>query len=336
MQSTLSPPGLLPETPAFGRRRKSVGQLAKLTFALKWAENRRLDNLSPWNSFDCATTVGVLADSLSDPGAPRYSSCTRLRDRELSARGLPMRVEFSVSCAVTRNTDGSTMNRIVPIAFALSSSPLAAPRSPSKKTAVATFAGGCFWCVEPPFDKVDGVISTTSGYIGGQIDNPTYKQVSAGGTGHAEAVEIVYDPAKVSYEKLLDIFWRNIDPLAKDRQFCDDGDSTAARSSFTTTSSGVSPKSRRREIEVREFEPADPDRDRCRRPSTRPRTTTRTRSQEATKYKFYRWNCGRDQRLEELWGTKRSRRMTCPPDVRSCAALTGVVAAMAGWRWIQR
>ena len=94
-----------------------------------------------------------------------------------------------------------------------------------QKTEVATFAGGCFWCVEADFDKVDGVISTTSGYIGGQLDNPTYKQVSAGGTGHAEAVEIVFDPAKVSYEKLLDVFWRNIDPVAKDRQFCDEGDS---------------------------------------------------------------------------------------------------------------
>src|SRR5436190_12021884 len=88
-------------------------------------------------------------------------------------------------------------------------------------TAIATFAGGCFWCVEADFDKVDGVISTTSGYVGGKVDNPTYGQVSSGGTGHTEAVEIVYAPAKVSYQKLLDVFWRNHDPLAKDRQFCD-------------------------------------------------------------------------------------------------------------------
>ena len=92
--------------------------------------------------------------------------------------------------------------------------------------AVATFAGGCFWCTEADFDKVEGVISTTSGYIGGKVANPTYQQVSAGGTGHTEAVEIVFDPAKVSYQKLLDVFWRNHDPLAKDRQFCDRGDST--------------------------------------------------------------------------------------------------------------
>src|SRR5207344_2912368 len=91
-------------------------------------------------------------------------------------------------------------------------------------TAKATFAGGCFWCVEADFDKVPGVISTISGYTGGKVDNPTYNQVSAGVTGHAEAVEIAYDPAKVSYQKLLDVFWRNHDPLAKNRQFCDSGD----------------------------------------------------------------------------------------------------------------
>jgi peptide-methionine (S)-S-oxide reductase len=91
-------------------------------------------------------------------------------------------------------------------------------------TATATFAGGCFWCVEADFDKVPGVISTTSGYIGGHLANPTYQQVSAGGTGHAEAVEVVYDPAKISYAKLLDWFWHHVDPLVKNRQFCDVGD----------------------------------------------------------------------------------------------------------------
>src|SRR5436190_24036184 len=90
--------------------------------------------------------------------------------------------------------------------------------------AVATFAGGCFWCMEPPFDKIPGVVSTTSGYTGGMKRNPSYEEVSSGTTGHAEAVQIVYDPAKVSYQKLLDVFWHNIDPLVKDRQFCDRGD----------------------------------------------------------------------------------------------------------------
>src|SRR4030081_2490143 len=92
------------------------------------------------------------------------------------------------------------------------------------KTAIATFAGGCFWCVEADFDKVEGVISTTSGYTGGTVANPTYYEVGSGRTGHTEAVEIVYDPAKITYEKLLDVFWHNHDPLAKNRQFCDRGD----------------------------------------------------------------------------------------------------------------
>ena len=90
--------------------------------------------------------------------------------------------------------------------------------------AVATFAGGCFWCMEPPFDKLDGVISTTSGYAGGRTANPTYDQVSSGRTGHLEVLQIEYDPAKVSYEELLDVFWRNIDPLDGGGQFCDKGE----------------------------------------------------------------------------------------------------------------
>src|SRR5690349_3221929 len=89
------------------------------------------------------------------------------------------------------------------------------------KTEKAIFAGGCFWCTEADFDKVPGVLSTTSGYIGGSVANPTYHQVSAGSTGHAEAVEVVYDPAKVNYAKLVDYFWHTIDPLVKDKQFCD-------------------------------------------------------------------------------------------------------------------
>jgi len=91
------------------------------------------------------------------------------------------------------------------------------------KTETATFAGGCFWCMESPFDKLDGVISVTVGYTGGQVKNPTYEQVSAGGTGHAESVQIVFDPARISFTRLLDVFWHNTDPTVKDRQFCDVG-----------------------------------------------------------------------------------------------------------------
>ena len=109
------------------------------------------------------------------------------------------------------------------LAMVFAATSMAPAQSNTPPKAVATFAGGCFWCVEADFDKVAGVISTTSGYAGGSVANPTYYQVSAGSTGHTEVVEIAYDPAKVSYQKLLDVFWRNHDPLAKDRQFCDSG-----------------------------------------------------------------------------------------------------------------
>ena len=103
---------------------------------------------------------------------------------------------------------------------------VAVPAAPARAadaqaTATATFAGGCFWCMQPPFENLPGVVSTTVGYTGGTKKNPTYEEVSAGGTGHAESIQIVYDPQKVSYEKLLDIFWHNVDPLTADAQFCD-------------------------------------------------------------------------------------------------------------------
>lgn len=92
-----------------------------------------------------------------------------------------------------------------------------------KMTALATFAGGCFWCMEPAFDKVEGVIATTSGYTGGRKENPTYKEVSSGTTGHCEALQVEFDPAQVSYQQLLEVFWHNVDPTTPDRQFCDVG-----------------------------------------------------------------------------------------------------------------
>jgi len=179
-----------------------------------------------------------------------------------------------------------------------------APDAATQKTATATFAGGCFWCVEADFDKVAGVISTTSGYIGGRTPNPTYEQVSAGGTGHAEAVEIVYDPAKVSYEKLLDVFWHNVDPLVKDRQFCDRGDQYRTAIFYhgeeqkrAAEASKVAVQARFKEPIVTQIVPAGPF----------------TKAEEyhqdyyvknPVRYKFYRFNCGRDARLEELWGKK--------------------------------
>lgn len=181
---------------------------------------------------------------------------------------------------------------------------VALAQSPAPKTAKATFAGGCFWCVEADFDKVAGVISTTSGYIGGNVADPTYRQVSRGGTGHAEAVEVVYDPAKVTYEKLLDVFWHNIDPVAKDRQFCDSGDmyrsaifvhdagqlERAEKSKKDMEASGKFSFPIQTEIVLAtKFYPAeDYHQD--------------FYLKNPAKYKFYRWNCGRDQRLEQIWG----------------------------------
>jgi peptide-methionine (S)-S-oxide reductase len=175
------------------------------------------------------------------------------------------------------------------------------------KTAKAIFAGGCFWCVEADFDKVAGVISTTSGYINGTVKNPSYKQVSAGGTGHAEAVEIVYDPAKVSFAKLLDVFWRNIDPLVKDKQFCDSGDmyrsgifylddeqKKLAEETKQKVAAKFAPRMVYTEITKADtfYKAEDYHQDYYKKNEAR--------------YNFYRWNCGRDQRLEQLWGKKES------------------------------
>jgi len=170
--------------------------------------------------------------------------------------------------------------------------------------AVATLAGGCFWCMEPPFDALEGVISTTSGYTGGHTKDPTYEEVSAGATGHAEAVQVVFDPKKVTYAKLLEVFWQNIDPLDQAGQFCDKG--RQYRSAIFThddeqrrlaeQSKNALEDSRRFSWPiVTEIAPASPfyhaeeyHQDYYRKNPVR--------------YKFYRWGCGRDQRLREVWG----------------------------------
>jgi peptide-methionine (S)-S-oxide reductase len=179
--------------------------------------------------------------------------------------------------------------------------------SAQEKTARAIFAGGCFWCVEADFDKVPGVVSTTSGYIGGTVANPTYNQVSAGSTGHAEAVEIVYDPGKVTYAKLLDVFWHNVDPLVKDRQFCDSGDQYRTAIFYVDDEQKKLAEETKKQVEAK-FAP--------RMVYTQivqagPFYKAEEYHQDYYKknearYKFYRWNCGRDQRLEQLWGKKES------------------------------
>ena len=175
------------------------------------------------------------------------------------------------------------------------------PSEPRQATAI--FGGGCFWCVEADFDKVPGVLSTTSGYIGGSVPNPTYEQVSAGGTGHAEVVRVVYDPSKVSYRDLLAFFWRNIDPLTANAQFCDRGSQyrsaifylddeqkRLAEASKAEMAQRFKPRPVVTEIApAMEFYPAeDYHQDYYRK--------------NELKYKFYRWSCGRDARLEEVWG----------------------------------
>lgn len=172
--------------------------------------------------------------------------------------------------------------------------------------AKATFAGGCFWCMEPPYDELEGVTSTISGYTGGTKKNPTYEQVSAGTTGHTEAVEITYDPKKVSYEKLLDVFWRNIDPLTANAQFCDSGSQyrsaifyhdqaqkTLAEASKKRVRSRFKQPIVTEIVQVSEFYPAeDYHQDYYKKNPIR--------------YKFYRYGCGRDKRLQELWGAQKN------------------------------
>ena len=170
--------------------------------------------------------------------------------------------------------------------------------------AKATLAGGCFWCVESDFDKVPGVISTTSGYIGGKVANPSYEQVSANGTGHAEAVEIVYDPRRVSYEQLVEYFWRTIDPTTKDRQFCDAGSPyRSAIFAHDAQQLAVANASRARLEQSKPFkEPIVTE-----IALAGPFYAAEDYHQDYYKknpirYKYYRTSCGREARIEQLWG----------------------------------
>ena len=170
--------------------------------------------------------------------------------------------------------------------------------------AKATFAGGCFWCVESDFDKVPGVVSTTSGYIGGKVANPSYEQVSAKTTGHAEAVEIVYDPKRVSYEQLLEYFWHTIDPTTKDRQFCDAG--TPYRSAIFALDA--------QQLAAAKASLASLEKS---KPFKEPVVTEIALAapfyaaedyhqdyykKNPVRYKYYRTSCGREARITQLWG----------------------------------
>ncbi len=176
-------------------------------------------------------------------------------------------------------------------------------QAPESEYALAIFAGGCFWCMEPPYDKLEGVISTTSGYIGGSTEHPTYEEVSAGNTGHTEAVEIKYDPARISYAKLLEIFWKNIDPTVKGRQFCDWGNQYRTGIFYHNgEEKRMAEESKKQLVDSGKVE---------RIVTEITAATTFYRAEEyhqdyyiknPVRYKLYRYNCGRDERLQQLWG----------------------------------
>ncbi len=168
--------------------------------------------------------------------------------------------------------------------------------------ATAVFAGGCFWCMEPPYDKLPGVLDTTSGYTGGRTDNPTYEQVTAGGTGHFEAVRVTYDPDRISYDELLAVFWRNIDPFDDRGQFCDRGSSYRAAVFFGNEAERILVEAGKADIELRfgrkvatRVLPAAPF-----HPAEGYHQNYYT--ENPLRYRYYRYSCGRDERLKEVWG----------------------------------
>jgi len=184
--------------------------------------------------------------------------------------------------------------------------PAPAPGAAAGQLQKATFAGGCFWCMEHPFDELPGVVSVTSGYTGGQKKNPTYEEVSAGGTGHAESVQVVYDPAKIGYAKLLERYWHNIDPTAKDRQFCDTGHQYRSAIFYHTEEQHRLALQSKQALEqskpfkgsivtevvpASEFYPAED-------------YHQHYYKKNPIRYKYYRTRCGRDNRLKELWGDR--------------------------------
>lgn len=177
-------------------------------------------------------------------------------------------------------------------------------QQPAAAQAVATFAGGCFWCMEPPFDALPGVLSTTSGYTGGSKSNPTYEEVSSGRTGHAEAVQVVYDPKKLSYAKLLEVFWENIDPTVVNRQFCDIGNQYRTAIFYN----GEEQK-RLAEASKRALMKTKPFKDDIVTPIVLAGQFWPAEEyhqnyymKNPVRYRFYRTGCGRDARLKELWG----------------------------------
>ena len=239
----------------------------------------------------------------------------------LDKAGRKLTISIDVSTTTNQSWKITTMNKVtrvflglfaaislavVCIAYAAQTQSDDAKRvaAGGSESAVAIFAGGCFWCMEPPYDKIDGVLSTISGYTDGHKENPGYKEVSSGTTGHTEAIQITYDPARVSYEKLLAVFWRNIDPTTPNRQFCDGGPQYRSGIYFLDDEQKTLAEQSKEQIEqsgvlkkpiVTEIKPA----------------STFYAAEEyhqdyylknPVRYKFYRYNCGRDHRLSEICG----------------------------------
>ncbi|RME42951.1 MAG: peptide-methionine (S)-S-oxide reductase [Deltaproteobacteria bacterium] len=181
--------------------------------------------------------------------------------------------------------------------------PLLGAQEQKAREAVATFAGGCFWCMEPPFEKLEGVTAVIAGYTGGSKENPTYREVSSGTTGHAEAVEVHYDPEKISYERLLEVFWHNIDPTVENRQFCDVGSQYRTAIFYHTEAQRrLAEASRTRLIASGRFGKIFTKIEKA-----GPFYPAEAYHQDYYKthplrYKAYRFGCGRDRRLEQLWG----------------------------------
>lgn len=190
---------------------------------------------------------------------------------------------------------------MVSAALIFSSASASETRSKSE-TATAIFAMGCFWCAEADFEKVDGVVGVVSGYTGGRTRNPTYEQVSAGGTGHYEAVRVTYDPAKVKYSELLTLFWKNVDPFDAAGQFCDKGES------YRAAIFPVSAAERKAALASRDYLVGFFKRDLATRIETRAAFYPAEDyhqdyyKKNPIRYRYYRSRCGRDDRLAEVWG----------------------------------
>ena len=167
--------------------------------------------------------------------------------------------------------------------------------------AVATFAGGCFWCTQSDFDKVDGVIETTVGYTGGSEENPNYEQVSRGATGHAEALRLVFDPKQISYQQLLEIYWKSIDPTTRNRQFCDVGQQYRTAIFYHNNEQKTLAQQSKATLEQDKFSKVFTEITPAGAFYAAEDYHQNYYKKNPLTYKFYRFNCGRDKRLKEIW-----------------------------------